>query len=315
MNIELVTPAGASARTGNSVTANRWALLLRKLGHRVAVTHTYSGRRYDVIIALHARRSFDSIQRFYKEHPNLPLIVVLTGTDLYRDIRTSRKAQRSLELATRLVVLQPMALKELPKRLHSKTRIIYQSAARVTGQTTGNGAFRICVIGHLRREKDPLRTALAVRQLPESSKISVIHIGRALTDDLGKRAARESQLNPRYRWLRELPYGKTRRLLASSHLLSLTSLMEGSSNALSEGIASSVPVIAAKIPGLMGTLGEEYPGYFRVGDTRQLAGLLYRAETDRRFYQSLKRHCARLALKVDPARERLAWQKLLRELA
>ncbi|MGH7848087.1 MAG: selenoneine biosynthesis selenosugar synthase SenB [Candidatus Binatia bacterium] len=315
MNIELVTPAGASARTGNSVTANRWALLLRKSGHRVAVTHTYSGRSCDVFIALHARRSFDSIQRFYKERPDVPLIVVLTGTDLYRDIGTSHKAQRSLELATRLVVLQSMALKELPKRLHSKTRIIYQSAARVTGQTIANGAFRICVVGHLRQEKDPLRTALAVRQLPEFSKISVIHIGRALTDWLGKRAARESRLNPRYRWLRELPYGKTRRLLASSHLLSLTSLMEGSSNALAEALASSVPVIAAKIPGLMGTLGEDYPGYFRVGDTQQLAGLLYRAETDRRFYRSLQRHCARLAPKVDPARERLAWQKLLRELA
>jgi putative glycosyltransferase (TIGR04348 family) len=315
MNIELVTPAGSSAGTGNSVTAMRWELLLRKLGHRVDVTDQYSGRNCDLLIALHARRSFNSIQRFHKEHPALPLIVVLTGTDLYRDIKINRKAQQSLQWATRLIVLQSMALKEMPRRLHSKTRIIYQSATRVRCRAVSNGDFRVCVVGHLRPEKDPMLTAQAVRRLPDSSKISVIHIGRALTDSLGTQAARESRTNPRYHWLGELPYGKTRQLLASSHLLSLTSVMEGSSNALSESLASLVPVVAARIPGLMGTLGTDYPGYFRVGDSRHLAHLLCRAETDRRFYGMLKRSCARAAAKVNPARERLAWRKLLGEFA
>ena len=46
----------------------------------------------------------------------LPLVVALTGTDLYGDIHTSPEAQTSLDLATRLVVLQPMGIRELPER-------------------------------------------------------------------------------------------------------------------------------------------------------------------------------------------------------
>jgi putative glycosyltransferase (TIGR04348 family) len=315
MKIELVTPAPPSARNGNSVTALRWARLLKKLGHRVRVSQSYTGRPCDLLIALHARRSFESIRRFHEQHPDLPLIVALTGTDLYRDIKTNRKARQSLEMATRLVVLQSMALKELPKRLHSKTRIIYQSADRMNGQESEKNGFRVCVVGHLRPEKDPLRTALAVRQLPESSRISVVHIGGALTDSLKKRAASESKTNPRYRWMGELPYRKTRRILADSHLLSLTSVMEGSSNALSEALASSVPVIASKIPGLIGTLGKDYPGYFQTGDTRGLGHLLYRAETDNDFYQSLSKHCARLAPFISPTREKASWRELLGEFS
>jgi glycosyltransferase involved in cell wall biosynthesis len=113
----------------------------------------------------------------------------------------------------------------------------------------------------------------------------------------------------------ELPYRKTRRILADSHLLSLTSVMEGSSNALSEALASSVPVIASKIPGLIGTLGNDYPGYFQTGDTRGLGHLLYRAETDSDFYQSLSNHCERLAPLIDPAREQASWRDLLQELS
>ncbi|HYT56685.1 MAG TPA: TIGR04348 family glycosyltransferase, partial [Verrucomicrobiae bacterium] len=158
MKIQLVTPAPLTLNNGNKITAQRWAGMLKKLGHRVKVTQNYDAESCDVLIALHARRSSDSIQRFHKRHPELALIVVLTGTDLYRDIRRDRKAKQSLELATRLVVLQQMALSELPKRLHAKTRVIYQSAeplrVRFANISTN---FKVCVIGHLREEKDPLR--------------------------------------------------------------------------------------------------------------------------------------------------------------
>jgi glycosyltransferase involved in cell wall biosynthesis len=166
----------------------------------------------------------------------------------------------------------------------------------------------------MRPEKDPLRTAMATRHLPPSSRIQVVHVGRALNDDFKKRATAEASRNPRYRWLGELPYWKTRRVLASSHLLSLTSTMEGSSNALCEAIASTVPVVASKISGLVGTLGKKYPGYFRVGDTHALARLLQKAESDANFYRKLKRHCARLRPLVNPKREIASWKELLREL-
>jgi putative glycosyltransferase (TIGR04348 family) len=315
MKIRIVTPAGPSDRNGNSITALRWARILQKLGHRVFVNEEYRGEACDLLVALHARKSADSIRLFKKLYPDLPLVVALTGTDLYRDIRASRAAQQSLELADRLIVLQSMGLAELPRRLRRKTRVIYQSASRVRGQERRSHVFKVCVIGHLRAEKDPMRTALAARFLPASSKIHVVHVGRAMNEEMGTRARAEAARNPRYRWLGELPHWKTRRLLAGSHLLSLTSRMEGSANVLSEAIASSVPVVASKISGLIGTLGKNYPGYFPVGNARALARLLRRAESDPRFYRQLKSHCARLRPWVDPKRERQAWERLLGELS
>jgi len=316
MKIQLVTPAPLTLNNGNKITAQRWAGMLKKLGHRVKVTQNYDSESCDVLIALHARRSSDSIQRFHKRHPELALIVVLTGTDLYRDIRRDRKAKQSLELATRLVVLQQMALSELPKQLHAKTRVIYQSAEPFRAKSaSASENFKVCVIGHLREEKDPLRTALAVRRLPAESRIEVTHIGVALNDHLGEKAQAEARRNPRYRWIGQLSHRKTRESLAQSDLACITSKMEGSSNVLSEALACGVPVIATKIPGLVGTLGKNFLGYFPVGDTHQLTKLLLKAETNADFYRLLKRQCARVANLVQPEREFAHWKRLLQELA
>ena len=314
MKIQLVTPAPLNLNNGNKITALRWAGMLKGLGHQVKVTQNYDADSCDVLIALHARRSSDSIRRFYNSHPELALIVVLTGTDLYRDIHRDRKAKQSLELATRLVVLQRMALYELPRHLHAKTRVIYQSAEPFRARSARlSENFKVCVIGHLREEKDPLRTALAVRRLPAESRIEVTHIGVALNDDLGEKAQAEARINPRYRWIGQLSHRRTREILARSHLTCITSKMEGSSNVLSEALACGVPVIATKIPGLMGTLGGSFSGYFSVGDTRQLTKLLLKAETNGDFYRLLKRQCARAAALVQPKRELAQWRRLLQE--
>lgn len=316
MKIQLVTPAPLRFNNGNKITALRWAGILRKLGHRVRITQHYDGQPCDLLIALHARRSYQSIERFYENHPELPLVVVLTGTDLYKDIRIDANARRSLELATRLVALQKLALAELPNRFHSKTRVIYQSAPPVHNRAApwNDAKFKVCVIGHLRAEKDPLRTALAARRLPAASRIHVTHIGRALDDPLKRRARAEMKRNVRYRWIGELSHAKTRRVLAESHLLVITSWMEGSSNVLSEALASGVPVLASKIPGLMGTLGNAYPGFFPVGDTLALARLLRRTETDANFYLSLKTACRNLSPVVSLNREKTVWSHLLNEI-
>lgn len=315
MKIQLITPASMTARNGNSITAFRWRRILQQLGHRVFLNQSYNGAACDLLIALHARRSAPSIQRFHKRHPDLPLIVALTGTDLYRDIRSRQNAQRSLELATRLIVLQSMGKAELPRRFRAKTRVIYQSAPRIKSRAPlSKNGFKVCVIGHLRPEKDPMRTAIAARLLPPSSQLRVVHVGRALSRKMKVRVRAQIANNPRYRWLGELPHWKTRQLLAGSHLLSLTSQMEGSSNVLCEAVASSVPVVAARIPGLMGTLGKDYPGYFPVGDARKLSVLLHKAESDPGFYRELKIRCHRLRSLVAPKRELEAWRQLLGEL-
>lgn len=315
MNIQLVTPAPLRLNNGNKITALRWSALLKKLGHRVRITQKYDERRCDLLIALHARRSADSIQRFHDLHPELPLIVVLTGTDLYRDIRRDPQAKQSLEIATSLVVLQRRALRELPGHLHQKTEVIYQSATPLRSARSHNRrVFRVCLIAHLREEKDPMRAPLAVRRLPPESRIEIIHIGLALDETLAQKAHAETRRNSRYRWLGQLSHQRTRKLLAESRLTCITSKMEGSSNVLSESLASDVPVIATRIPGLIGTLDEDFPGYFEVGATQQLSNLLLRAERDPAFYRKLKQHCRRAAKWVRPERELKSWRDLLRDL-
>jgi putative glycosyltransferase (TIGR04348 family) len=315
MKIALITPYPSSCRSGNSITAIRYARLLKSLKHELLLSQEYDGRPCDMMIALHARRSFNSIRRFHQECPDKPLIVVLTGTDLYRDIHRSSKARLALEMATRLVVLQRLGLEQLPERFLSKARVIYQSARATCNGKPPSTYFKVCVIGNLRREKDPMRAALASRLLPAESRVRVIHIGRAMSPDFHRRALAEGRQNPRYRYLGEMPHWRTLRALSSSHLLALTSRMEGSSNVLCEALALGVPVIASKIAGLIGTLGEDYPGYFPVGDERALARLLHRAESDGEFYRELKLHCARAAELVRPERERRCWRQLIEEVS
>jgi putative glycosyltransferase (TIGR04348 family) len=319
MEICLVTPAPARSRKGNRITALRWARLLRSLGHRVHVTQRLNEPRGDLLIALHARRSFASIERFHRLAPGRPLVVALTGTDLYADLGRSAQAQRSLELADRLVLLQPLGVEALPPAVQSKARVIYQSvtlpaSVRQPSPPPADGAFRVCVLGHLRPVKDPFRTALAARRLPPGSRIEVLQVGEALSAAMAERAAAEAARNPRYQWLGERPRAQALRRLARCHLLALTSKLEGGANVISEAVVLGVPVVASRIAGSVGLLGETYPGYFSAGDTRALAALLRRAECDAGFYAELRAQCERLRPLFDPARERRSWQELLAEL-
>jgi glycosyltransferase involved in cell wall biosynthesis len=93
----------------------------------------------------------------------------------------------------------------------------------------------------------------------------------------------------------------------------LPSRLEGGANVLSEAIVASVPVLASRIPGSIGILGDEYPGYFPAGDTRALADLLRRIETDRTFLRELGRRCELRAPLFKPAAEKEAWANLLAE--
>lgn len=316
MRIVLVTPAPPRSRYGNRVTALRWAGILRSLGHRVRITQEYDGEPCDVLVALHARRSYRSISRFHSLHPKAPIILALTGTDLYHDLGASRRARESLELATRVIVLQPKALEALPPGLRRKTRVIYQSvkAASRTSRPSGRGAFHVCVIGYLRPVKDPFRAALAARSLPGWSRIRIVHVGAARTQAMAARARAESKVNPRYRWLGERSRESTLGLLAGSRLMVLSSRMEGGANVLSEAIVAGTPVIASRIPGTIGILGADYPGYFAAGDTRGLARLLLCTETDAGFLAALKAWCKKRAPLFHPAREKRSWAGLLAEI-
>jgi putative glycosyltransferase (TIGR04348 family) len=314
MKISIITPARAGARNGNRNTALRWARFLRELRHRVIVEQQWSGVRSDVMIALHARRSFDSIRRYAEAFPTRPLVVVLTGTDVYRDIHADEHAKRSLELATRLIVLQEMAAKELSSSLRGKTRVIYQSARKVERQAPLAGCFEVIVSGHLRTEKDPFRAAAAVAHLPGSSRIRITHVGGALESDMAAEARAWMAREPRYKWLGEVAHGRALRILARARLMVISSRLEGGANVVSEALRSGVPVIASKVSGNVGMLGPRYPGYYPVGDERALARLLHRAECDRSFHALLTESCAARAPLIAPDRERAALDDLMSEL-
>ena len=136
-----------------------------------------------------------------------------------------------------------------------------------------------------------------------------------MTASTSHRALAEQARNPRYRWLGPLSRGRTRRLIARSQILVLSSRLEGGANVISEAVVDGTPVLASHIPGSVGLLGADYPGYFPMGDTHALADLLRRAETDAGFYRRLKTHGARLARIFRPSEERHRWRSLLREIA
>lgn len=314
MRILIVTPAPPRSRKGNRITALRWARLLRELGHRVFLAESFSDQPCELLIALHARRSAMSIRAFHEARPNAPLIVALTGTDLYGEIQTSRVAQHSLELADRLVLLQPAGVSSLPPAVQAKARVIQQSATGLSKPPSAlSSYFEVAVVGHLRPVKDPFRAALAARKLPPSSRIRVVHIGAALSEAMRQRARAEMQRNARYRWIGELTPADTRRRLARARLLVLSSKLEGGANVISEAIAVGTPILASRISGSIGLLGEDYPGYFEVGDTSSLRQLLQRAEQDFSFYCQLEQHCRQLLPLVQPRRERDDWERLISE--
>jgi putative glycosyltransferase (TIGR04348 family) len=272
----------------------------------------YDGEPCDLLIALHAKKSGPAVVAFHELYPGKPVIVALTGTDVYRDIQHSGIARKALAFATRIIALQPLAASELPPDLRDKIEVIYQSAEKT--QSTPARAFQVCVVGHLRTVKDPFRAAMAVRHLPADSRIHVVHAGAALDARMAARATAEQSRNPRYRWLGETPRGKVRRLIASSHLLVLSSRMEGGANVISEAIVDGTPVIASRIPGSIGLLGADYPGLYPVGDTGALRELLLRAGGDPAFCGELRARCAHFAKLFQPTRERESWRRVLGSL-
>jgi putative glycosyltransferase (TIGR04348 family) len=303
--VVIVSPALRDANNGNWHTAQRWAQFLSG-HHRTSVLGAWAGPgspSADLMIALHARRSAPAIQAWARRHPGKPLVLVLTGTDLYRDIRRDADAQLSLALASQLVVLQENGLEALPAALRSKARVIYQSARPLQPAPKPARSFRAVMVGHLRDEKDPLtwlRAAAAAYPVP----MHFGQIGAALQPELALAARAAQQSIAGYRWLGNLPRAAARQHIKRAHVLVNSSLMEGGAQVIIEAVQSGTAVLASAISGNTGMLGADYEGYFPAGDAAALAALLRHCATNPSFLARLEQQCRERASLFSPGLEK-----------
>lgn len=303
----IVSPARRADNNGNWHTAERWLAHLAPVAD-VMVVPEWTGQAVDVLIALHARRSAASIERFHEARPGRPIILVLTGTDVYRDIDVDPAAQRSLQLAHRLVGLQPRIAERLDAHLRDKVRIVVQGAEPMRRPHVAAPAHFVAV-GHLRAEKDPLTLMRAVRRLPPGAQ--VLHVGGALDESLAAEARTLMTDFPNYRWAGAVPHDEARLHIATATALVHMSRLEGGANVVIEAIVSGTPVLASRIDGNVGLLGEGYCGYFPVGDDKALAELMTRGMKELHYLAALAAQCAPLAAAYTLEAERARVQGLL----
>jgi putative glycosyltransferase (TIGR04348 family) len=308
-----VTPALASANNGNWQTARRWALMLRQ-AYRVRVTGHWEAGDEALMIALHARRSAPSVAAWAEARPRRPLLLVLTGTDLYRDLDLDPEAQASVRLADRLVVLNEFGARRLPEPQRERTRVILQSCAARRPLPKTSRHLRALMVGHLRDEKDPLTYLRAAERLAQRDDILLDHIGAALDPALGEAAAATAARCPNYRWLGGRGHAEVRRRIQAAHLLVHPSRIEGGAHVVIEAVRSGTPVLASAIDGNLGLLGADYPGVFAPGDDAALAGWLARLRDDADMLHTLRARAAARAPLFAPEAEAAALLALVAEL-
>lgn len=318
-HVLIITPALAQANNGNWQTAWRWSRLLQR-DYRTTVASSWQGEGEgegegaDVMLALHARKSAPSALAWAHKGRAQALAVVLTGTDLYRDIHADESAQRALQVAGQLVVLQERGMDALAPALQPKARVIFQSAKRRVTLDKPKRHLRALMVGHLRDEKDPETYWRAAARLMDRPDVLLDHMGAALEPHWRHAAEQTAQRCPAYRWLGGLPHGQARQHIQRAHVLVHPSKMEGGAHVILEAVQSGTPVLASRIDGNVGMLGPHYAGYFALGDDAALAKLLLRCRDDAAFLPLLRQQCEARAPLFEPAREQQLLLQLVKTL-
>lgn len=302
--------------TGNHCTARQWAAIFTSLGHQVTFLDSPDREECDLLVALHAVKSHGVIEDLKSRNPDHSVVLALTGTDIYPD--PDAVARDSMQRADALVVLQARALDQIPQQHRHKTHVIVQSVQKFVTPPGSNeksrDPFLICVAGHLRDVKDPLRAAQAARLLPANSKIRIEHVGAVLDPRYLPLVEREQDENPRYVFLGERTCAQVQELMRDSQATILSSYAEGGARVIGESIVEGTPVLATRIDGVTGLVGDDYPGLFTAGSSAELAVLLEKLETDAAFENSLHTAINRLAPTFAPEIERDAWHQLIEQL-
>ena len=320
--VVIVCPATAESNNGNWRTAARWQRLLRSAAELRIVQHWPDAlcERDEVMLALHARKSAPAIAAWHARQGSRGLGVVLTGTDLYPDIRQDALAMRSLQQATGLVVLQEQAVQALPPAFRDKARVVFQSCAqRQTLHKTAR-QLRVVMVGHLREEKNPRMLWRAVRAIAPDAGILIDHIGDALDSAMAHEAQATAAACPHYRWLQGQSHTATLQRIQRAHLLVHTSHSEGGAIVISEAIRSGTPVLATRIAGNVGLLGEGYAGLVEPDDDAMLAARLLQCRHEQArgqagLLQTWQAQCHARSTLFEPQAERAAllnWVQALR---
>ena len=285
----------------------------------------------DVLLALHARHSHRAILTWKRRDAHLPVVVAISGTDLYIDLPRGKaaadKVMESLHSAHHIIGLHRGIRDQLPASIirqgvageNDWIHFIPQSATPLAGARKPlTSRFRVLVVGYLRSVKDPFLLLEALRHLPQrladGRKVEVVHLGGIVDRRHEQRARKAMVKEPRWRWLGAVSRSQVRSFLASSHLLVHPSIDEGGANIISEALVAGIPIVASDAPGNVGLLGEEHPGIFPRRDGKALAGKILRCATDRSHLQQLQILSRKLARQHRPEAEISAWKRLLRLL-
>jgi len=313
MKVCVASPYPLSELKGNSVTTRRFVSILREGGIEARASHLYDDCPADVLISLHAVKGAPAIFDYRAKVANGLVIVLITGTDLYESLpRGSEVGNRALREADRIVVVQEAAIARLPEAFQEKAVVVPNSLDPMGIRANPEvPPFAISVVGHPRPVKRPFLTIEAVAKNPAWNDVEVWQIGEALDENSRIVAGKWAQKDPRSRWFGGLPREEALQLMAMSSLTVNSSVLEGGANAILEAMTIGVPVLASRIEGNQGLLGEGYPGYFDEGKLEQVLEAIINRRVDLKGWAHLATQ--RLPL-FSREKESACWLELLKDL-
>lgn len=316
VRVAVASPYSLASAKGNTVTVRRIGGILRELGYAARESHGWDGKPAELLISLHATRGAEAVQRYRKANPEGKVVVVLTGTDLYQSLLDpSPEGEACLDAADRLVVSQEASMRSVPAKHRHKAQVVWKSVEVDVPDLRPErepGFFDVVVVGHLRMVKDPFLTVQAVHQRgPDWRDVRVWQLGGALEKGFTDQARGWERREPRYRWLGELPREEVIKWLCRAAVMTNTSEMEGGSNAVAESMLVGTPVVASRVEGNVGMLGEDYRGYFEPGDVQGLASRLQSLRGFGPGWEDLREQVLERRIFFHRKREMTAWEELL----
>ena len=316
MKFLILFPDNKKAVTGNFCSALQYQIILQDLGHRVELANRYIEQDAEVLIAINADKNNSHIRKFNSDNPQSKIILILSGTDIYPE--PSAKAIDSMEVGNVLVLLQSHGIDQVPPIYRNKSTIIYQSIEKLSvdsERSKSDSEFRVVLISNIRSVKDPLIASRACRLISPASKLKITHVGYCLDEGLGLELTQENKSNIRYEWVGGLSRLEAMTILSESHVLLITSQHEGAGRVVGEAIQLGVPIVSTNNLGVTGILGDDYEGYYPVGDAKALSDILTKAEEDKEFLAQLNIHCQNRSSLFDIEEEKKNWEKLINDFS